>query len=47
MMGERVVMQESLFYEFRLEDHIHDRLVWPMSSDGRSIDRILVTIHPT
>jgi hypothetical protein len=22
MMGERLVMQESLFYEFRLEDHI-------------------------
>jgi hypothetical protein len=21
MMGERLVMQESLFYEFRLEDH--------------------------
>ena len=22
MMGERLVMQESLFYEFRLEDHV-------------------------
>ena len=22
MMGERLVTQESLFYEFRLEDHV-------------------------
>lgn len=22
MMGERLVMQESLFYEFRLEEHV-------------------------
>jgi hypothetical protein len=22
LMGERLVMQESLFYEFRLEDHV-------------------------
>jgi hypothetical protein len=22
MMGERLVLQESLFYEFRLEDHV-------------------------
>jgi transposase len=32
MMGERLEMQESLFYEFRLEDHVPpDHLV-------RSID---------
>jgi hypothetical protein len=23
-----------------------DRLVWPMSSDGQTIDRVLVAIHP-
>jgi hypothetical protein len=35
MMGERLVMQESLFYEFRLEDHVPcDRLL-------RRIDRFV------
>ena len=35
MMGERLVMQESLFYAFRLEDHI------PANHLLRSIDRCL------
>jgi transposase len=35
MMGERLVMQESLFYEFRLEDHV------PSDHLLRSIDRFV------
>jgi transposase len=35
MMGERLVMQESLFYEFRLEDHV------PPDHLLRRIDRFL------
>jgi hypothetical protein len=35
MMGERLVMQESLFYEFRLEDHV------PSDHLLRRIDRFL------
>src|ERR671913_745533 len=35
MMGERLVMQESLFYEFRLEDHV------PCDHLLRSIDRFV------
>src|SRR5688500_2246728 len=35
MMGERLVMQESLFYEFRLEDHV------PCDHLLRRIDRFL------
>ena len=31
MMGEGLVMQESLFYEFRLEDHVpSDHLLRPI-----------------
>ena len=33
MMGERLVMQKSLFYEFRIEDHVPpDHLVRPIDS---------------
>lgn len=35
MMGERMVMQESLFYGFRLEDHI------PADHQLRAIDRFV------
>ena len=35
MMGERLVMQESLFYEFRLEDHV------PSDHLLRAIDRFV------
>src|ERR687890_1739589 len=35
MMGERLVMQESLFYEFRLEDHV------PSDHLLRRIDRFV------
>ena len=35
MMGERPVMQESLFYEFRLEDHV------PCDHLLRRIDRFV------
>jgi hypothetical protein len=35
MMGERLVMQESLFYEFRLEDHV------PCDHLLRRIDRFV------
>src|SRR5215218_7510153 len=35
MMGERLVMQESLFYAFRLEDHV------PSDHLLRSIDRFV------
>jgi transposase len=35
MMGERVVMQESLFCRFRLEDHV------PADHQLRSIDRFV------
>jgi transposase len=35
MMGERLVMQESLFYAFRLEDHV------PSDHRLRSIDRFV------
>src|SRR5215213_7800378 len=35
MMGERLVMQESLFYEFRLEDHV------PSDHLLRSIDHFV------
>jgi hypothetical protein len=34
MMGERLVMQDSLFYEFRLEDHV------PSDHFLRRIDRL-------
>jgi hypothetical protein len=34
-MGERLVMQESLFYEFRLEDHV------PSDHLLRRIDRFV------
>lgn len=35
MMGERTVMQETLFYSFRIEDHVpEDHLL-------RSIDRFV------
>lgn len=35
MMGERMVMQDSLFYEFRLEDHV------PTGHQLRTIDRFV------
>jgi hypothetical protein len=35
MMGERLVMQESLFYAFRLEDHV------PCDHLLRRIDRFV------
>ena len=35
MMGERAVMQESLFYQFRLEDHV------PADHLLRRIDRFV------
>ncbi len=35
MMGERLLMQESLFYEFRLEDHV------PSDHLLRRIDRFV------
>jgi transposase len=35
MMGERLMMQESLFYEFRLEDHV------PCDHVLRRIDRFV------
>jgi hypothetical protein len=35
MMGERLVMQESLFYAFRLEDHV------PSDHLLRRIDRFV------
>ena len=35
MMGDRLVMQESLFYQFRLDDHI------PADHMLRGIDRFL------
>lgn len=35
MMGERLVVQDSLFYEFRLEEHV------PASHLVRSIDRFV------
>ena len=35
MMGERMVMQDSLFYEFRLEDHV------PADHQLRTIDRFV------
>ena len=35
MMGERLVMQESLFYAFRLEDHV------PSDHLLRGIDRFV------
>ena len=35
MMGERMVMQESLFYQFRLEDHV------PADHQLRAIDRFV------
>ena len=35
MMGDRVVMQESLFYQFRLNDHV------PANHMLRAIDRFL------
>ena len=35
MMGERLVMQESLFYEFRLEEHV------PCDHLLRRIDRFV------
>jgi len=35
MMGERAVMQESLFYQFRLEDHV------PADHLLRCIDRFV------
>jgi len=35
MMGERMVMQDSLFYEFRLEDHV------PVDHQLRTIDRFV------
>jgi transposase len=35
MMGERLVMQESLLYEFRLEDHV------PSAHLLRHIDRLI------
>jgi transposase len=35
MMGEHLVMQESLFYEFRLEDHV------PSDHLLRSVDRFV------
>jgi len=34
MMGERLVMQESLFYEFRLKDHV--------PSEGPAQDLLLI-----
>ncbi|MFC1458021.1 hypothetical protein ACETIH_15150 [Microvirga arabica] len=37
MMGERLVMQESLFYEFRLEDHV------PSDHLLRRIDRFVTS----
>ena len=35
MMGDRVVMQESLFYQFRLNDHV------PANHMLRAIDRFV------
>ena len=35
MMGDRLVMQESLFYQFRLNDHVPDNHML------RAIDRFL------
>jgi hypothetical protein len=35
MMGDRLVMQESLFYQFRLDDHV------PADHMLRAIDRFL------
>lgn len=35
MMGERLMMQDSLFYEFRLEDHV------PTDHRLRTIDRFI------
>jgi hypothetical protein len=35
MMGERLVMRENLFYEFRLEDHV------PSNQLLRRIDRFV------
>ena len=35
MMGDRLVMQESLFYQFRLDDHV------PADHMLRGIDRFL------
>ncbi len=35
MMGERTVMQEALFYSFRIEDHV------PADHLLRSIDRFV------
>ena len=35
MMGERLVMQDSLFYEFRLEEHV------PTDHRLRTIDRFV------
>ena len=35
MMGDRLVMQESLFYRFRLDDHV------PADHMLRAIDRFL------
>ena len=37
MMGERTVMQESLFYGFSLEDHV------PADHLLRSIDRFVIS----
>lgn len=35
MMGERTVMQEALFYSFRIEDHV------PQDHLLRSVDRFV------
>ncbi len=35
MMGDRLMMQESLFYQFRLDDHV------PADHMLRAIDRFL------
>ena len=35
MMGERTVMQEALFYEFSLEQHV-PAAIWTASTSGSS-----------
>ena len=44
MMGERTVMQEALFYSFRIEDHVpQDHL---LRSVDRFVDLDLTPIFP-